>query len=173
MGYVEMRSKSKFFRGTLKQGALAGLLVVVAASASALPFYYNQFTNRYSQSTLPVGYTQGYSCSICHVSIGGGGVRNPYGQAFAAADFWLPDVENLDSDGDGVLNIDEINASMPPGWNDRPEAADAAMYLTDGVARPDANYDGTFDVADVITRARAAVPPPAIPQTRWTSVLGR
>lgn len=53
-------------------------------------------------------------CGSCHVSAGGGGPRNSFGQAVGAitgsssAAFWTPTLAALDSDGDGFANGVEL-----------------------------------------------------------------
>jgi len=56
------------------------------------------------------------SCSLCH---GSSYSLNPYGSDYDTYGF--AGIENIDSDGDGFLNIDEINALTEPGdENDHP-----------------------------------------------------
>lgn len=61
---------------------------------------------------LPNGST--FGCGTCHVSAGGGGARNPFGQAVggivgsSSAAFWSPTLAALDSDGDGTANGAEL-----------------------------------------------------------------
>ena len=61
------------------------------------------------------------SCSTCHTS-GSPSARdvNPYGTDYAGASYDFATIEQRDSDGDGVRNLDEINARTFPGdRNDR------------------------------------------------------
>lgn len=71
------------------------------------------------------------SCLVCHVSANGGN-RNDYGNAFAAAktsnntagvQAALSAIEGDDSDGDGVVNIEEIGALTFPGDCTDPDPA--------------------------------------------------
>lgn len=48
------------------------------------------------------------SCGTCHVSPGGGGPRNAFGQDFAAHGPWGSTLAALDSDGDGYTNGQEL-----------------------------------------------------------------
>ena len=81
---------------------ILGFAGSVLAEQAAL----NTFNNHYGTS---------YSCNLCHK--GSPPATNPYG-----ADLALPvtaqqliDIENIDSDGDGATNIEEINAGTLPG----------------------------------------------------------
>jgi predicted CXXCH cytochrome family protein len=65
----------------------------------------------------------GTNCAICHSASGGGNPWNAYGwdmrvetKAGSSTAVALANIEGLDSDGDGVSNIDEINAGTQPGW---------------------------------------------------------
>jgi hypothetical protein len=62
------------------------------------------------------------NCKLCHVSPSGGGL-NPYGSDFGANNHDFAAIENFDSDLDGYLNIDEINALTYPGDPGDPPAA--------------------------------------------------
>ena len=62
------------------------------------------------------------NCLLCHVSPGGGN-RNAYGSDFASNSHSFTAIENIDSDLDGILNIDEINALTYPGDPADPPAA--------------------------------------------------
>jgi len=64
-------------------------------------------------------------CAVCHTSVGKGDKLNPYGEAIAGVltekktrqltKEMLASIEELDSDGDGVANGDEITADSLPG----------------------------------------------------------
>lgn len=58
------------------------------------------------------------ACNFCHASEFS---RNPYGADYANNGYDFVAIENLDSDGDGFTNIDEINRlSLPGHAEDRP-----------------------------------------------------
>ena len=67
------------------------------------------------------------SCTLCHTEVGSY-LFNLYGQAYndqmgSASERFLA-IENLDSDGDGFTNIQEIKAGTSPGDpNDHPIAS--------------------------------------------------
>jgi hypothetical protein len=89
------------------------LLVVTAACVLSFNSYMNSFNNLYSTAGTRLD-----DCSTCHTSQGFG--LNPYGADvldnlsgdIVAA---MQAVENIDSDGDGDLNITEIKAFTFPG----------------------------------------------------------
>jgi hypothetical protein len=73
------------------------------------------------------------SCTLCHTEIGSF-LFNPYGQAYndqlgsPAEDFKA--IENIDSDGDGYTNIQEIQSRTNPGDpKDHPVAAPSPKQL--------------------------------------------
>ncbi|HLG21623.1 MAG TPA: hypothetical protein VI382_02320 [Candidatus Manganitrophaceae bacterium] len=88
---------------------MAGLILAVwATQAMALPSSRRLFEAKYGYKT---------TCSLCHEK-GGGSASNDYGKTFlrAGANFQaFPKIEKKDSDGDGVSNLDEIQARSNPG----------------------------------------------------------
>lgn len=97
--------------------ALTGLLLIIAGwllppAIQAKPNLESRFlrevTSRYSQ----MNGSRIDTCELCHP--GGNTNRlNDYGQDYNRQG--LAAIEQLDSDGDGVINIDEINALTFPG----------------------------------------------------------
>ena len=55
------------------------------------------------------------SCGTCHLDFGGGGTLNAYGQAYLDSGQNFAVIESADSDGDGTLNLAEVNALFMPG----------------------------------------------------------
>jgi len=88
---------------------LAGLILFIwAAQAWALPSSRRLFEAKYGYKT---------TCSLCHEK-GGGSASNDYGKTFLRAGANFPafaKIEKKDSDGDGISNIDEIQAKSNPG----------------------------------------------------------
>ena len=69
-----------------------------------------------------------FSCAVCHTDEAGGGRRNPFGKDVEARVtprgrewFWAADLAALDSDGDGLVNGEEL---QDPGGNWRSGAPD-------------------------------------------------
>jgi hypothetical protein len=89
-------------RGMVGSG-LAGMILVSGLAVQARDFRVNQIPNG-----------QAFRCANCHVSAGGGGPRNPFGQAVQAITgtssrtFWSATLAAADSDGDGFSNGQEL-----------------------------------------------------------------
>jgi len=90
------------------------ILLVIAIlgmqSVSAYPTYLSNFNTQYGTSGTVLD-----TCGLCHIDPNGGGARNPYGVDFANNGHSFTAIEQMDSDGDGFKNIDEINALTFPG----------------------------------------------------------
>lgn len=82
--------------------------LVVTVSASAKSRYLMEFKEEYSKATKIA------KCALCHEPEGPP-KRNYFGIDFEKAKHDFAAIESLDSDGDGVKNIDEINANTFPG----------------------------------------------------------
>ena len=79
--------------------------VVLLAPASASANYPHRIPQGY---TNPAGPSGG-RCYICHVAAGGGGTRTAFGEAFIAnGRVWNANLAELDSDGDGWTNGQEL-----------------------------------------------------------------
>jgi len=66
------------------------------------------FNTRYNTAATVLN-----ACVLCHLDPGGGGPKNPYGDAYLNSGFAA--IENLDSDIDGFRNIVEITERTFPG----------------------------------------------------------
>lgn len=94
--------------------------LLIDGVASARPTYLGSFVSAHEEKGAKLEDLRKFRCSICHVSPGGGGALNPYGQRvldvlsetqelnFAAIDF-------EDSDGDGTVNLGEVLNGSNPG----------------------------------------------------------
>lgn len=85
---------------------LCAALVVAPAISMAKPGFSKKFAAAYPNSKLT-------GCTICHND--GDYSRNSYGLALEGAKLDYKAIEQLDSDGDGMSNLDEINAGTFPG----------------------------------------------------------
>jgi len=89
----------------------------VSCNGWAVDQYLTEFNNTYNTAGTVLD-----SCLVCHVTTNGG-TRNDYGASFETAKAAaggdvltaLLDIEPIDSDGDTIVNIDEINALTFPG----------------------------------------------------------
>ena len=103
-------------------GRIAGVLLLAALyanPASAKSGCSSEFNVKYPNSS-----TNG-RCATCHYTNSNSN-WNPYGQALRSAgancgnrsafNAILASVENLDSDGEGTTNLEEITANAQPGW---------------------------------------------------------
>ncbi|MCB8931823.1 MAG: hypothetical protein M9921_02805 [Fimbriimonadaceae bacterium] len=106
----------------MKRLTMVGLLMALAVFAFALSTFSKVFATTYKvEKDSALGKA---ACMVCHVSAKGGKL-NSYGleldKAMAEAKTKkmtieiLKKVEQLDSDGDGVKNIDEIKGDRMPG----------------------------------------------------------
>lgn len=105
-------------RRILNTVALAAALSIPAATAHAKSQWLDAFNTRYPAATELT------TCGVCHTNFTNNSSRNPYGLAFKNAggpgnpNNAFAAIENVDSDGDGTSNIDEINTEngFYPGW---------------------------------------------------------
>lgn len=97
--------------------AIGMSMLGVSTSGWAIDRYLPEFNSVYGTSNTVLD-----SCLICHVTTNGG-TRNDYGTSFETAKAAaggdvltaLLDIEPIDSDGDTLINIDEINTLTFPG----------------------------------------------------------
>ena len=83
-------------------------IILVFSKAEAIPAYRRMFHAQYEYAV---------TCSLCHED-GGGSRRTNFGRDFEKAGATLHSflfIEKKDSDGDGVLNLDEIKVKSNPG----------------------------------------------------------
>ena len=91
------------------------LIALLTSLSIAYPNYLQNFNVRYGTATSLLD-----NCGVCHGA--STSQLNPYGQSFADSlvthpnvDSALVYIEQLDSDEDGVININEIMARSLPG----------------------------------------------------------
>jgi len=129
--FAELTASADATQGRAQMKRLATILGLVslaallaAPNAEARNPIRNAFFNVYPSATgtqlddLPSN--RGH-CGICHYDFGGSDARNPYGLAvevarnsgmYADDEAAIQSLENLDSDGDGYLNITEITSLL-------------------------------------------------------------
>ena len=86
--------------------AVFGILTLSSGTALAVSSYLNSFNSQYGSSGTTLD-----SCNLCHTSVPS---LNGYGDDYAGG-YNFTNIEGLDSDGDGFVNLDEINARTSPG----------------------------------------------------------
>lgn len=114
----------------LVAGGAALIIVALSVpprSVQAFSSYQTDFASQYpaaSGSRLA-------SCVLCHVNGPSAGPRNAYGTDYANNGHSFTAIQNLDSDGDGFSNLEEINALTFPGdASDRPAVASPTPTVT-------------------------------------------
>lgn len=100
--------------------ALSAVGFAISPPAQSTPDWNSQFNAKYDTAGGRLD-----SCNTCHQTGAGPSKEtlNPYGTDFAANNHDFAVIEPLDSDGDGVTNIDEIKGESFPGDpDDKPTA---------------------------------------------------
>ena len=116
---------------TIATRALVVFLVIVLASIAAVEArnpirrtFFDNYTNAKGTHLDDLPSNAGH-CGVCHFDFDGGGARNAYGlgvevglgNGLSNLDAILA-IENVDSDGDGFLNITEITDMI--NWTNTP-----------------------------------------------------
>ena len=113
-------SRWRWMAGTAFVAASIALVLTLVQSpgvAQAKGSYLNSLINTYPA----LSGTKLDSCRACHTNVP---ALNAFGQAYQNSGYNFSALEQLDSDGDGWTNIDEIQAVTLPGSSgDHPVAA--------------------------------------------------
>ena len=120
-------------------------LMLAGVAEARQTFYINLTRDIYPQ--VEGTKFEEFRCLWCHVE-DSAGPRNPYGLDYEA-EYYVTDVvtaainiEQIDSDGDGYTNIEELNAATWPGFaEDSPDASMCTDNDGDGVS-PDGGICG-------------------------------
>jgi hypothetical protein len=101
-------------------------ILLVSFTVSARPNYMAAFMQQYDVSDTRLA-----TCAMCHVHPNGGGARDSYGISYSENEKDFLTIEELDSDGDGFTNIEEISSLTFPGDpDDHPEVAEVTESET-------------------------------------------
>eukprot|EP00873_Tetraselmis_striata_P018366 jgi/Tetstr1/438630/TSEL_027181.t1 len=136
----------------------AVLLLCVFGSAESRPTYAARIPNG---DSVPNPDGSGAICNgVGHTSCSGGGARNPFGQAFGAADLeWTVELCQADSDGDGLTNGQELGDPCCT-WT---EGSDAPLQ-TPAISHPGfAESKGELVEVNCDTAGNNTAPPPPQP----------
>jgi Copper amine oxidase N-terminal domain/Bacterial Ig domain len=96
-----------------KRNIIAVMLIITLFATSMVAgreMFYDMYINTY-----PNVKDTNLDVCVCHTNPNGENERNSYGMDFVAGGYELENIEYLDSDSDGWLNIDEINSGTHPG----------------------------------------------------------
>ncbi len=142
-------------RGRLFWGFCVLAVVMWSTVAHARPEGPRAFCETYPDSPHCAGTL--VTCEVCHTSTTPGGAAwNPYGVDILLSGYMppfeagivatLPGMEELDSDGDGIANLDEIADGTLPGDPTSVKEVVAAPYGEDNPGYVVDGYDAGFAV---------------------------
>lgn len=97
--------------------------MLTLSGASAYSNLLSSFNQHYNTDGTELD-----SCDICHTGSNGGSL-DPYGRAYSANGRNFASIEELDSDGDGFTNLEEIEGLTFPG--DASDAPDVPELISE------------------------------------------
>lgn len=100
-----------YIKNSIRTVALLLVITMACASVtSAQSSFLSSFNQHYDTYDTKLD-----SCDVCHSGPNGGGSLDPYGRAYSGSGRNFASIEDLDSDGDGFTNLEEIDALTFPG----------------------------------------------------------
>ncbi|MDX8390047.1 MAG: thrombospondin type 3 repeat-containing protein, partial [Mariprofundaceae bacterium] len=130
-----MMNTESIIKKSLQGLAFVALLAFSASPAYAFSSFLNSFNATYPSTTL------GGDCLVCHMNNSGGGFT-AYGSAYKNNGKSFTAIEALDSDGDGITNLDEINANTNPSSSSTGATTPASSGDDNGFEGGDDNDNG-------------------------------
>lgn len=98
--------------GTARKRGLLVLGIMAFLGVASSPLVMTSALTEYTED-LPSSY--GSVCLVCHFSESGGGGLNSFGRDYSENDNDIEAINDLDSDGDGHTNEEELEAGTFPG----------------------------------------------------------
>lgn len=98
--------------GTLRHRCLVVLSTFVLLCVAFSPLIMTRAVSEYTED-IPSSY--GNVCLVCHASASGGGDLNGFGSDYSENGNDVEAINDLDSDGDGHTNEEELEAGTFPG----------------------------------------------------------
>ena len=91
------------------------LVLIADSNADARPRYFDNFNETYEAQGANMDELSKFRCGVCHINPRGRGKRTPYGEDFRSNRRSLAAIEAIDSDKDGIVNLEEILNGTNPG----------------------------------------------------------
>ena len=161
-------TRKLFSRALIVAIACFGLVASGSRPADAREQFPGEFSKIYT--TLKAGGTvdsAAKACTLCHDAVAGPPKLNPYGASVKSAldkanakdltPAVLKSIEDLDSDGDGFSNIEEINADTLPG-DPKSHPAGAPKTAAKKVDPSESAEPSPFDIKGIILAKHAQHP---------------
>ena len=116
-------------------------------------FAFGNFLSEWS-NVYPNSTSNGVSCQLCHQNGSGGNGWNPYGwnlrqqikdEGLSIIEA-IQAIEEMDSDGNGQTNLEEITGNAQPGWT---TGAVNTIYFRDGTTATEQSPPENIELLDV------------------------